>query len=206
MAEITVARALSEIKLLDKRIQKETGNTVFVTYQKGKDNPKGFKDVNEAHSEISASLQKIKDLIARRNKIKSGIVQSNAITKVKISGKEYTVAEAIERKTSIAYEINLLNVLKRQFQSVSQQVDRANEDVERRLDAQLEQLYGSDRKNTDTQGVIDVFKSQNEVKLVDPIGLEKLIKSIEEEIDDFESEVDLALSESNALTVFEIED
>ena len=48
------------------------------------------------------------DLISRRNKIKSAIIMSNAKTVVEVAGKQMTVAEAIDKKSSIEYEKELL--------------------------------------------------------------------------------------------------
>ena len=44
------------------------------------------------------------------------------------------------------------------------------------------------------------------VKFVDPLSLETIIKQLESEIEEFESNVDYALSESNSQTFIEIPD
>lgn len=60
---------------------------------------------------MQASYDKVMGLISYRHKIKALVVQSNACTKVIVGKEEMTVAEAIERKQSIQYEKDLLEVM-----------------------------------------------------------------------------------------------
>src|SRR5690606_36145264 len=138
MNTYSIAKALVEIKLLDKRINRVINDSVLAGYTVGKKIMTGFSNVEELEVRAKADYQSIKDLIKRRNDIKSAIVVSNANTYVEIAGNKYTVAEAIERKTSIEYEKDLLNKLKTTYANVVRHVDRVNEDVKNRLDKQLE--------------------------------------------------------------------
>ena len=54
-------------------------------------------------------------MIKRRNQIKSAIIASNAVTMVEVAGVRMTVAEAIDKKSSIGYEKELLARLSEQF-------------------------------------------------------------------------------------------
>jgi cupin superfamily acireductone dioxygenase involved in methionine salvage len=134
---------------------------------------------------------------------------SNAVTKVTIADVEMTVADAIERKTSIVYEQTLLNTLKRQTMNSKSTVATENQKVEIRLDQQLNQMFGNDNVSAKTsEGAIAYakeFRNQNEFELIDPLSIDKEIEKLEKGIDDFLSEVDYVLSTSNALTEIEIE-
>ena len=48
------------------------------------------------------------------------------------------------------------------------------------------------------------FLLNNEAKIVDPLDVKKLIETLEDGINAFEQEVDIALTESNARTEIEI--
>lgn len=206
--EITITQGLAELKMLDKRITRKINNSIFAGYTVGGKVQTGYETTEELEKEIKANLESVKDLIKRRNKIKSLIVLSNAKTEVKIAGKTYTVAEAIDRKSFIDYEEGLLSALKSAYAHNTAIVDRKNNDMESRLDNHLETLFGKDGKTdtTKTAEVVKQFKEINEARLVDPVSLRKQIETLETEIEDFTSEVDHVLSVSNATTTIEIED
>lgn len=191
---ITITRALVELKTVASRIDKALRDSVFVTYK-----------VREKLSEqvTPNQFQKINDLIAFRKKLKSAIVQSNAVTKVKIGGEVYTVAEAIERKNSIALEQKLLDEMKRQLSVATNTVENHNANVQRKLDRLLEVEFGKDQVKSNVenvQAISESYLSSNRCSLVDPMDLASRIHVLEERIMEFEKEVDLALSESNAVT------
>lgn len=206
--EMTITRALSELKMLDKRIQRAIQEAVLGGYTIGKKPMTGFHSVDEIEKRAKSDFQSIQDLIKRRNQIKSAIVISNATTEVEIAGKKMTVAEAIERKTSIQYEQQLLNKLKQTYTILVNKVDQVNEDVKNRLDKHLETLYGKEGKvkASENEELIKPFLEENEAKFIDPIRLKDRIDELAKEIEEFLMEVDYALSESNTITRITIED
>ena len=205
---ITVTKALSELKLLDKRINRGIVDGKFVGKVVGEEKKVEQTDIEEFKKDAQSSYNSVVDLIERRNKIKSAIVASNAVTNVNIAGKTYTVAEAIERKNSIQYEIDLLQVLKTQYASVLEGIEHINENVQRRLDNSLESMLSNDGKqdNEFIQQFTENFNKKNQAKIVDPLNIKEKIESLESEIEDFLSEVDHELSVSNATTTITIED
>jgi len=149
------------------------------------------------------NLQRIKDFISYRNRLKAAIVHSNAATTVNINGNEYTVAEAIERKTSIQYEKNLLAVLKRQYANVTNRIESHNKKMEQDLKRLIEVDFGKDQvKSTvdNVEHITETYMKANKAEAVDPLNLENRINNLEDAIMNFEKEVDLSLSESNAIT------
>lgn len=203
MTQISVTRALAQVKQLNDRIARGIA-VPFITAQTGGKHATG-KPLAEVEATLKASLQSVRDLIAKRKALKSAIVQSNAVTKVTIAGETLTVAEAIERKGSIQLEKQLLNQLKGQLQQVNASVERTNVEVQRRLEDLLKTVVGKDRKVDDKElaAITDPFKAQNEAKAVDPNDVPKVIEALQAEIDAFELEVDFALSEINAVTLIE---
>lgn len=203
---ITITEGLVELKTLDARIQKEISSNVFIaSHLKGK-SPNGFSSVDVFNAKVKSTLQSIKDLIARRNKIKSAIVNSNAVTKVTIGSKTYTVAEAIERKQSVALEVQLLSTLMNQFNSCYSQVERSNNQAQERLDKQIETSLGKDAKSNpeDIKTISEIFWNKNDTIVADPIGIREAAETLAKEIDSFRSEVDVRLSISNSTTMIEV--
>ena len=194
-SEITITRALVELKTLDSRINKTVRDSVYISYKCSNDeNPK---------KKVTPHLQqKTVDLIAYRNKLKAAIVHSNATTRVNIDKNEYTVAECIERKGSIAYEKMVLNEMKSQLASATNDVENYNQQVQKKLDKLTEVSFGSNQKTNvdDMKLFADNYLKSNRAELVDPMKLAEKIDLLEDQIVKFESEVDLVLSESNATT------
>ena len=196
--KITITRALTELKTLDKRIQKAIDSGSFVSFegQFHQPNPHSLKAVS--------SFQSIMDLLERRKKIKSSIVSSNAQTLVTICGKQMTIAEAIETKSSIKHMENLLNVLKRQRAEANLRVEQLNDRVRRDLENKTS--LGGD-KNTDNVDIVDFSRKYMEmhgVKLFDPLKIGQRIETLEEYVSQFKSEVDFVLTEKNSTTFIEV--
>jgi len=87
-------------------------------------------------------------------------------------------------------------------------MNKNNEKVEEQLNVLLVTLVGKDGKNSSAEGVKEIsdkYKADNEWELVNPLKLEEKIKTLEESIDGFESEVDFVLSESNSITKIEVD-
>jgi len=187
--EITITRALVELKNIDKRIQSAISKGVFVTYKGENVEPK------QGIEKAASQYQSIVDLLDRRVRLKSAIVTSNATTKVRICGKEMTIAEAIETKSSIKNYRVFLEELEEQYGSSVRSVETKNAHVRAELDRIL-------RESKDTTGKLkEGYYETNSVKLFDPISVTKKIEDLRKYITEFESDVDATLSESNATTV-----
>ena len=155
-----------------------------------------------------SSYQSVKDLIANRAKIKSAVVQSNAVTTVEIAGDTYTVAEAIERKNSIRYDKALLDEMKSQYAKITDMVTKENNRVDAQVDKMLETFLGKDSEKkvseTDLSTISDPYRAKNEWELIDPLNLYEKIQTLESAIDAFEADVDVRLSISNSVTYIEV--
>lgn len=199
---LSITGALIELNLLEKRIAR-ANNSSFLAFQKGKDLPVGYKNVDEVKSAISGNLDSVKDLIELRNKIKSGIVISNATTEVTVGTQVMTVAEAIDRKSSIQFDKELLGSMKNQYRQVSAELIRYNDNVKGKADSMADAFLGRDTDKEvkkEAEAIRDSYIASNEGKLIDPISILKTMEELEASIEDFEANVDLALSISNAKT------
>lgn len=202
--KISITRALAELKLLDSRIEKATNEIKFAVCVTKKTNY--GVDKNTFTSQTVSSYQSLKDLIARREKLKASIMKSNANTNVKIGTKVMTVSEAIEMKHTIKYKEELVNVLRRQRAQVTQECESHKAKVKQAIDLNITQICSRDVKPDPStiQDITDMMWKNDPVEIYDPIGLDKTIESLTTEIEDFKLNVDFALSESNSLTQIEV--
>ncbi|KZN99116.1 hypothetical protein [Pseudobacillus badius] len=204
--KMSITRGLAELKLLDKRIQSTMKSTPFISYAVGDKPVSGFAATKEFEEKAKSTYQSTLDLIKRRNAIKSAIVLSNAMTHVEVAGEKYTVAEAIERKTSIQYEQRLLEKMKQEFAAATREVEQINDDVKQQLDHQLEVLYGREAKLKveESNELTKSYREKHEAKVIDPLKLRDKYEKLEKQIDEFLAEVDFVLSTSNTLTEIEV--
>ena len=200
MTQISITRALAQVKSLNDRIARGS-NANFITTLVGGKHGTGVSE-QEAAGIMTSNLQSVQDLIAQRTALKSAIVKSNAASTVSINDVTMTVAEAIERKGSIQLEQILLQNLRQQLAAATQQVERTNVQVNQRLDQLLQTTVGKDRKvdEAEVAGIRDPFLKANEAKLLDSNKLQSVIDKLQASIEGFLLEVDYALSEVNATT------
>lgn len=203
--EMTIHAALAELKKLDQRINRTIRDGIFIGTIKGEKSNEKVQNTVETKEEFKvtakATFDSVTDLIKRRNEIKKAITLSNAITKTKVGEKEMTVAEAIEMKNSIEYKKDLKRALDVQYSSAINMIQAANEKVEANMDKILESM-GKDANKE----FIDNYRATYSYYVVDPISIKERIEELSKEIEDFESNVDIALSISNATTIITIED
>ena len=204
--KMTIHRALAELKLLDKRINKQIKDSVpFCVVKKKDEKQVNGMSLEEYNKKVEGNFNAIIDLIKRREQIKAKIMHSNTITKVNVAGEEMTVAEAIERKNTIEYKKKLLNRLRADLQMALDEMENGNIILLDKLESFLEATLGDNPSSKEIETVSEMFKEKNELKLYNPINIEKKIEKLEEEIEDFLMEVDFVLSESNSKTTIEID-
>lgn len=205
--KMTIHKALAELKVLDKRITSSISVQFCVANKHSNEKISGlalkdWKDIAQSN------YQKANDLIRRNEAIKRAITLSNAITKVKIGDDEYTVAEAIWMKNhGMDSYMMLLRELQNQYGKAKIQCERENgETLEKRADEYIFGLFGSKEKaaGEEIENLRKTFIESQQYEIVDPIKIAEEIQYLEEKISSFESEVDAALSVSNATTEIEI--
>lgn len=206
--EITVTRGLAELKTLNARIERAIQDSSLIAMTTGKKQVVGYQNNEQFESKAKSNYQSVNDLIKRRNIIKSAVVMSNAITQVEVAGEKMTVAEAIERKTSIVYDQMLLNKMKQEYANTIKRYETEEMKVNERLDELIKQTYGKDVKVSVDQydSTAKPFLEQNQPKLIDPLSLKDEIEKLERKIEDFILNVDFVLSESNTIQKITIPD
>lgn len=206
MEKITIHRGLAELKLIGAKIQKGTIELVPSGIQQTGRLVNGLYEKVDFEKSVKEKFQSVTDLIERRNKIKSAIVQINGVTKVKIGEDEMTIADAINLKAVIAFKKELIAQLTRQHKSVKANVEKHNANVDAsalKLAEAALQKQNVKIGDDDVQKVIAPYVEANKALIVDPIGVEKKVEEMEKKVSDFETEVDAVLSEINAVTFIE---
>lgn len=207
---MTVHEALSELKMLDKRIRSKINRATFCCTNKHSNAKINGKLVKDFIDEIRSEYESITDLIAYRAAIRNALSISNAKTRVNIAGREYTVAEAIEMKsTGIENKEILLRMITNQFVTSANEVLRANnEQLRKAADEYVNGMFGGKDKNTPIEDIEQMRKSYIEnhtLDLIDPLDLKQVVEKLEAEIEAFKAEVDSKISISNALTMITVE-
>jgi len=204
--KMSIHRALSELKTYADKIEKSRQYT-FVAAKRVQDDKISGIAVEEVKNGIIGNYASATALLENYRRIKSAIVQSNAKTIVKIGGKEYTVAEAIERKASIHHSEKLLQALKYAWTRATQAVDTENAKAAEGLERYLQSILGEKDKRTpeDIEAHTKAYDKRTKWEVLDPCGISKKIETLEKEISDFKTEVDYVLSESNSTTFVEID-
>ena len=208
--QISITRALSELKVLQKRFEKEVSQLEAISVQHGMTLIKNSSvKPEDFEKNAKAQLQSIEALQKRILEIKTKIQQSNAVTVVKIGSQEMTVLEAIIKKSLIENQKTLLARLKRQMITANDSFEQAVSVNEGKVVKQLEDATKNTTVKLDPEmekQIKATVETLYPVKMIDPCKISEKIKALEEEIEDFENNVDFALSESNALTLIEVGD
>ena len=205
---ISITQGLAELKLLDKRIRNI--NDGASEYEPGFcfrfiaiSTKANQVDAEKLKKEAQAAYQSFNDLLKRRDQIKRAIIMKNATTSVRIGTWEGTVAEAIEQKASMVYKRELLKNMKKAVVDVRENLLAEQRSVSERLDRLLSSEMSKDmRTNPETVASLSVaFQENNKITLLDPLDSGKVIKVLEEEIENFTTNVDWVLSEANSTTL-----
>lgn len=211
MELITVHRALSQLKTTKARIDKIRELT-FVTYTKGQSEVAMGKPLSEVSTQLKANYDSSEKLIENFMELKLAIIRNNSgiteettgVQKFKIQDKEYTVAEIIAIQTyGLPIYQEFISVLSKAYNQIQAKVEYQNQLTDSNSDKIVSSVAGksSDAKITaeEFNAIMDVYRKNNEFKIVDPIGLEQKIKELTDKYEQLSVAIDSALSEANAL-------
>lgn len=212
--KMTVHKALAELKVIDDRIDKAISEGVYVIANKHSNEKIQGMTIEQFKEKMKASHQKVTDLINRRNALKRAVVLSNATTKIKVGNDEYTVAEAIEMKNhGMEFKTNYMRMIASQNLSAQADINRnSGEAIEKRAEQYVLSVIQAQPKDAKMaidsdamQALRKDYIKNNTYDLIDPLKVNDIIEKMADEINEFNTEIDAALSVSNALTVIEFE-
>lgn len=204
MKQITVTEALRELSLYDEKISKAMEMKMFIALAKEADKEEADEKLGK---EFNANYASITDVIENRKKIKSALIQSNAVTEVTINGEKMTVAEAIDQKNSMFYRKNLLDKLKSQYRGALSQKESCDRKMESEIDNMLSKIASSEAADVKEKREVieEAYKANHAYVIIDPLDLKTKIEELEASIEGFEKDVDVALALSNAQTIITVD-
>ena len=204
--KISMHRLLGMLKANEDIINKAKNKRFVHLYVKSQGKVAGIP-AREVDKEIKADYQSVKKLIKNNNILRAARALSNVQTIVSISGKKYTVADAIARKQSLKFEKDLLQNLIFQYSQVRNHYDTAQEELTEATSRYIASLI-NDKSVVSADKIAQLEKDYRELHekdILDPIGISEEIKKLEKDITEFETEVDYVLSDSNASTFVEVD-
>lgn len=208
MEKMSITRALVEKKRLEERINRAVADfRPMMVLEPRFEAPAGFKSVDEYKASVIAAHDSIRDLCDRRCKIISAIAKSNATTEVTVCGETMTVAQAIERKNFLNGTMtHLLRNMQNTYGQMTSLFERTSAAEKQKADQEFEKFIGRDKSIKEEEATImrRTIDSRHRVELLDPINLRETIDKKEKELNDFLTNIDIILTESNSKTEIEI--
>lgn len=206
---MSIQEALNELSTLEKRIKNSLEKRLqFGAVVIGKKTVNGYNSNEEFENDVKSTYDSVRALIKRRTLIKRAVVKKNAEVEVTIGKETMTLAEAIERKSSIQYEERLLLEMERQYTRLITDLGDKKEYYRDKLDKYIENAVGKDNKEKVNKDdlVLKFFREENEPQFIDPINLRIEIDKLGESINTFKEKVDNVLTAANVKNNIEFED
>lgn len=211
-----VCNALDERDFLRKKIISAINSTYFIACKRVKDDKvrtTGFTDPKTFENEAKSAYQSITDMIDRYTRLDTAITLANASTEIKLSddtvmtrAAAISMRKALVGDTTTDFTGKLINVLERQFASVSATANELNAKADRELEQYKDNMTSGDKAKELTPAVTQTLESlvaDNRADIIDPIGVEKEIKKLEDKYETLKKELDSAIKVSNATTFVE---
>lgn len=210
MAKISIARALAEHKLVDKKLEKMFSQARYCANKRGrKTETTDGMNVEEFNKYAQSCWDTVQSLLKQKTALKSAIVESNAKTAVAVGKQQMTVAAAIERKRTIQVDLRMLQGMKADYMRAKSSAEQENMRVQAKLDQLLESNFGAGKggsaKTEEVEAISKPYLENNQVMLIDPLKMDEKIRAFETDLDEFVKNVDFALNESNVRTEIEVD-
>lgn len=215
--KMLVTQALDERDLLVKKIGDKISKIKLIDVKKQNEEKtlEGRVTPDEFGGTAESGYQSIMDLIDRFQRIDAAIVASNAVSTVKTSYGEFTVAGSIALRSRLkgngiydidgAFETRLITQMERQYQTAVQTADYKNKNLESQAESMRLSILGKDSKVKDAKPleVVDAYIKENTTEVIDPLNSQKKIQELKEKIDTLLTELDTQIKVSNATTMIE---
>lgn len=214
--QMLVCNALDERDFLRKKIISAINEAQFIACKRVKDEKvrtTGYTDPETFKKEAQSTYQSITDMIDRYNRLDTAITLANASTEIKLSDNTtmtraaaISMRKALVSDTTTDFTGRLINTLERQFTNVSAQANELNAKADRELEQYKDNMTSGDKAKELTPEVSKTLESlvaDNRADIIDPIGVEKEIKKLEDKYETLKKELDSAIKVSNATTFVE---
>ena len=208
---ISIHQAFANMKILKKRIPQKINTAIFINQKVASSKVLNGLPISTVEANMKQDYQSLKDDMALLAELTTKIQESNAKTLIKVGNTEYTILEALAIKNNIMdFKEDLLKEMNSQFVSISNTVQRSNDTLDDKADTFISETYkglsaNELKTNPDLKKEREEYITSRQKMLVDPLKLKNEIEVLSKEIDNFVSNIDAALSVSNAITTIDIE-
>jgi hypothetical protein len=203
---MTIHEALSRLKVMEARLEKASSAT-FVVANRHNNSKIDGKPIEDKVVELTANMQRYNALVNNYRMLKSAVAMSNAKTTITIGEKTYTIVEAIEEKHFTEARLQHLRQMRRSYEYAQNQANMNNANLPKAAENFVASLNMSEKNGTsreDIKKAMDQYIADNTWELVDPNKMGEFLKKMEDDIVEFQSNIDFKLSESNATTVIDV--
>lgn len=206
---MTVHMALSEMKTMEKRIEKAIKGIVPIGVKENSSRSVNAISVDAFEKDVRTMNQSVQDLIKRYNAMKTALYRYNVSKQIRVAGREMSVAEALWlMKHGMEQKRSLLAHYESAYKKAQAETEKYNNEL---LNAAAEKCAdaacgGKDNsRSEDYLKMVEQYKESHRKVYVDPLNLKALIHSLSEEIMAFDAEVDARIQTANAMTEIVVE-
>lgn len=221
MAEVkmTVQEALTKKKILKKEFQKlvqDAQGMDFVAFATDVDDTINGLPIEDAINKMKSNYNKVRAVVSNLAAITAAINRSNAETEITVGDVKYTIADAISIQNSLETEKAVFDIIASSYNDALKYIQRVN-DRNLNPDAISDHISkilgsmnsgsesGSSKKNSDLiKSLEEQYRTNTTLKLVDPVGYEKVLEKWNNDIVTFETNIHNALITSNVSTIITV--
>ena len=206
--ELTLYQALEKKKILEKRVNKVRGNELVGIRKKHIEETITGVPLADVKAVMEENLASSVSLVNNYITLKAAINEANAVTKVTIAGKEYTIANAIARYRGLDNEEYLYRNMLSNVVNAKNKVELTNQKYlsPESISKYVSNILGDSKKDEALIAATEKrYREANEVELYDPLDTEKLATEKIEEIELFREEFHSVSTTANCNTVITVE-
>ena len=210
---MSVAKALMEVALINKRLnalKDSLPSRMITAVTVGEDKDKVIYVGKEARSPGSddqaalvSNFQSVMSLMSYRDALRNAIILSNAMTTIQFQDIDYTIAELIEMRKNLAFYKSLDTNIKNQVTVVRNLFSVLNTKFQQQVSAEQDKIpvsFTIEEATTYKKAIEESVGKKMRPQILDPNKLEQVAAQLSDRIDWIESEMELAINESNMKT------
>lgn len=204
--EMSINKALRELKTIAKRIETKQDNLVGLAVKTKGALVNTTMSEEEFVSAFKSDYTSLMSLIARRSTIKALINKSNANTLVTFMDKKYTVTQLIEMKQDQVHYSNIQRELMKQYKQVENYIEQNKDRVDSIIEDAINtrQSSGGQIPKDYIEDTTKTLRELNKAEVINPA--ENIYDDLVEFIEALEGEIDFLLTETNATTKIDVPD
>ena len=210
---MSVAKALMEVALINKRLsalKDAIPGRMITAVTVGEDKDKVVYVGKEARSPgpddqaaLISNFQSVISLMSYRDALRNAIILSNATTTIQFQDIDYSIAELIEMRKNLAFYKSLDTNIKNQVTGVRTLFNALTTKFQEQVyieQAKIPASFTIEEAAAYKKAIEESVGKKMRPQIMDPNKLEQVAAQLSDRIDWIESEMELAINESNLKT------